>query len=75
MNGNPIPMKLLSWFVRLFVLAGFGCVGFYVYGVAMGTFSPAEMVLVSVLAAFFTIVNVVHAFKARRDLHAMKVAR
>ncbi len=61
-------MKLLDTLNRLFLLGAFAFLGFYVFGVVMGVFSPGEMVGFTLLAGVFIIVGVVHAVRIRRAM-------
>jgi hypothetical protein len=61
-------MTLLSSFGRLVLLAGLGFLGFYVYGVVMGVFSPGEMIGFAVLAIIFSAAFVVHVVRVRRAI-------
>lgn len=61
-------MQLVERFGRLFVLVGLGYLGFYVYGLVMGVFSPAEMVAFTVLAVVFAVAFVLHVVRVRRAM-------
>jgi hypothetical protein len=61
-------MELVSKFSRLFVLAGLAYLGFYVYGVVMGVFSPVELIGFTFLALLFAGVFVVHVTRVRRAM-------
>ena len=52
----------------LFVLAGLGYLGFYVYGVVMGVFSAVELIGFTVLAAVFAVAFVLHVIRVRRAM-------
>jgi TRAP-type C4-dicarboxylate transport system permease large subunit len=64
-------MTLLGNLGRLALLAGLGYVGFYVYGVMMGVFSPVELIGFTILAVVFTAAFILHQVHLRR---AMKTA-
>jgi hypothetical protein len=61
-------MRLLSRLALVFVVAGLGYLGFYVYGVVMGVFSPVELIGFTILAVFFTALFVVHVVRVRRAM-------
>jgi hypothetical protein len=61
-------MELASKFGLLFVLAGLAYLGFYVYGVVLGVFSPVELIGFTVLAFFFAGVFAVHIVRVRRAM-------
>ena len=61
-------MKLVSRFGLLFVVAGLGYLGFYVYGVVMGVFSPVELIGFTALAFVFATAFVVHVRRVRRAM-------
>ena len=64
-------MTLLGKFSRLAVLVALGYLGFYVYGLIMGVFSPVELLGFTILAVVFTAAYIIHAVRLRR---AMKTA-
>ena len=81
MNPTGTPMRLI-------ILAGLAYLGFYVYGLVMGVFSPGEMVGFSIVAGAIVIAvglygiwlrraNVDPAEEARvmRDLHDQQQRR
>jgi hypothetical protein len=43
-------------------------VGFYVYGLVMGVFSPVELIGFTILAVFFTALFVIHVVRVRRAM-------
>lgn len=61
-------MRLVSRFGLLFIVAGLGYLGFYVYGVVLGVFSPVELIGFTALAFLFTGVFVVHVVRVRRAM-------
>jgi hypothetical protein len=61
-------MDFVARFGRLFVVAGLAYLGFYVYGVVMGVFSPVELIGFTALAVLFTAVFVVHVIRVRRAM-------
>ena len=61
-------MRLTSRFGLLFVVAGLGYLGFYVYGVVLGVFSPVELIGFTLLALVFTGLFVVHIMRVRRAM-------
>ena len=61
-------MKLVDRLGPLFLLAGLAYLGFYVYGLVMGVFSPTGMIGFTVLAVFFVASFVVHVVRVRRAM-------
>lgn len=61
-------MRLFALLPRVLLLAALAYLGFYVYGVILGVFSPGEMVGFTVLAVACVIAGVVHAVRIRRAL-------
>jgi hypothetical protein len=61
-------MRLLSRLALVFVVAGLAFVGFYVYGLVMGVFSPVELIGFTILAVFFTALFVIHVVRVRRAM-------
>ena len=61
-------MQLVDRLGALFLLAGLAFLGFYVYGLVMGVFSPKEMIGFTVLAVFFAASFVVHVVRVRRAM-------
>ena len=61
-------MQLVDRLSRLFLLAGLAYLGFYVYGLVMGVFSPTEMIGFTVLAALFAAAFVVHVVRVKRAM-------
>jgi hypothetical protein len=59
---------LVSRFGRLLVVVGLGYLGFYVYGVVLGVFSPVELLGFTALAFLFAGVFVVHIVRVRRAM-------
>ena len=52
----------------LFVVAGLAYLGFYVYGVVLGVFSPVELIGFTILAVFFIGVFVIHLVRVRNAM-------
>ena len=63
-------MRLVSRFGLLIVVAGLAYLGFYVYGVVLGVFSPVELIGFTALAFVFTGLFVVHMVRVRRAMRA-----
>lgn len=61
-------MKLLDLASRLLLLGALAYLGFYVYGLVLGVFSPGEMIGFTILAVICVAVGVVHAIRIRRAL-------
>lgn len=61
-------MELVSKLGRLFVLGGMAYLGFYVYGIVMGVFSPVELIGFTALAVLFAGVFAVHVVRVRRAM-------
>lgn len=61
-------MKLVSRFGLLIVVAGLAYLGFYVYGVVLGVFSPVQLIGFTALAFVFTGLFVVHMVRVRRAM-------
>ena len=53
---------------RLALLAALAYLGFYVYGIVMGVFSPIEMIGFTIIAALCLAAFVVHSVRYRRAL-------
>ena len=53
---------------RLALLVGLAYLGFYVYGIVMGVFSPVEMIGFTTIAAVCLAAFVVHSVRYRRAL-------
>jgi hypothetical protein len=68
-------MKLLEVLPRLLLLAALAYLGFYVYGLIMGVFSPGEMVGFTIVAVVAVIAGLVHAFRIRRAMAGPDRAR
>ena len=62
-------MTLFGTLSRLALLAGLGYLGFYVYGLVMGVFSPFELVGFTILAVMFAAAFVVHTLRLRRAMN------
>jgi TRAP-type C4-dicarboxylate transport system permease large subunit len=63
-------MTLMSRLGVLFVVAGLAYLGFYVYGVVLGVFSPVELIGFTALAVFFTGMFVIHLVRVRNAMRA-----
>jgi hypothetical protein len=61
-------MTFLGNISRLALLAALGYLGFYVYGLVMGVFSPFELVGFTIVAAVCAAAFVVHAVRIRRAM-------
>jgi hypothetical protein len=61
-------MTLLGNLGRLALLAGLGYLGFYVYGVVMGVFSPVELIGFTILAVVFAAAFILHQVQLRRAM-------
>jgi TRAP-type C4-dicarboxylate transport system permease large subunit len=61
-------MTLVSRLGLLVVVAGLAYLGFYVYGVVLGVFSPVEMIGFTALAVLFVGVFAVHIVRVRREM-------
>jgi uncharacterized membrane protein len=61
-------VRLVSRFGLLIVVAGLAYLGFYVYGVVLGVFSPVELIGFTALAFVFTGLFVVHMVRVRRAM-------
>jgi H+/Cl- antiporter ClcA len=53
---------------RLALLAALAYLGFYVYGIVMGVFSPLEMVGFTIIAAICLAASIIHSVRLRRAL-------
>ena len=51
-----------------FLLVGLGYLGFYVYGLVMGVFSPFQLVGFTILAVVFATAAIVHFLRTSRAL-------
>lgn len=58
--------KLRPSIARLVLLVGLAYLGFYVFGLVMGVFSPGEVVGFTVVAVAVICVTAVHALRMRR---------
>jgi hypothetical protein len=58
----------LGRLTRLALLLGLGYLGFYVYGVIMGVFSPIELWGFTILAIVFAAAFIVHMVRLRRAM-------
>jgi hypothetical protein len=61
-------MRLPAFLPRVLLLAALAYLGFYVYGVVLGVFSPGEMVGFTAVAVLCLVAGVVHAVRIRRAL-------
>jgi hypothetical protein len=61
-------MALRQSLSRLALLAALGYLGFYVYGVILGVFSPFELFGFTILAAVFAAAFVIHLIRFRRAM-------
>jgi hypothetical protein len=61
-------MALVSRFGLLLVVGGLGYLGFYVYGIVLGVFSPLELIGFTALAVLFTGIFVIHLVRVRRAM-------
>jgi TRAP-type C4-dicarboxylate transport system permease large subunit len=59
-------MSLSGTLSRLALLVGLGYLGFYVYGLIMGVFSPLELWGFTILAIVFAAAFIVHTIRLRR---------
>jgi TRAP-type C4-dicarboxylate transport system permease large subunit len=62
----------MSWFgslTRLALLLALAYLGFYVYGLIMGVFSPVELLGFTILAVVFAAAFIIHMIRLR---HVMK---
>jgi len=58
----------LGALTRLALLAALAYLGFYVYGVVMGVFSPFELIGFTILALVFAAAFIVHVVRFRRAM-------
>lgn len=61
-------MAFLGTLSRLGLLAALGYLGFYVYGVVMGVFSPVELVGFTLVAVGCLVAFLVHTVRFRRAM-------
>jgi hypothetical protein len=61
-------MSFLNGLGRLALLAGLGYLGFYAYGVVLGTFSPFELIGLMILAFVCLAAFVIHTVRLRRAM-------
>jgi uncharacterized membrane protein len=61
-------MTFLGNLSRLALLGALAFLGFYVYGLVMGVFSPFELLGFTIMAVVFTAVFVVHLVRIRRSM-------
>lgn len=61
-------MTLRDKLTRLALLAALGYIGFYVYGLVMGVFSPFQLLGFTILAVVFAAAFVVHMVRLRRAM-------
>jgi mannose/fructose/N-acetylgalactosamine-specific phosphotransferase system component IIC len=62
-------MDLRTKIVTLIWLGMLGFLGFYVYGLVLGVFSPFELVGFTVMAVVFAVLFMFHARRTRRAIH------
>ncbi len=70
-----IRVKLLDWLSRLLLLGALAYLGFYVYGLVLGVFSPGEMIGFTIVAVLCVAAGVVHGIRIRRALKGPDRAR
>jgi hypothetical protein len=63
-------MTFLASLSRLALLGALAYLGFYVYGLVMGVFSPFELLGFTILAVVFAAAFVVHLVRIRRAMKA-----
>jgi hypothetical protein len=68
-------MRLVDILSRLLLLAALAYLGFYVYGLVLGVFSPGEMIAFTIVAAICVIAGVVHGIRVRRAMNGPDRAR
>jgi membrane protein implicated in regulation of membrane protease activity len=61
-------MMLLDTIKKLLLLGAMAFLGFYVFGLVMGVFSPGEMISFTLLAVAFAILGAVHLVRVRRAM-------
>jgi TRAP-type C4-dicarboxylate transport system permease large subunit len=61
-------MNRLGTLSRLTLLVALGYLGFYVYGIVMGVFSPLEMFGFTIIAVLCVAAFVIHAVRYQRAL-------
>ncbi len=61
-------MGVQSWIIRVAGLAMLAFLGFYVYGLVLGVFSPFELVGFTVLAVVFTVLVALQLRRTRRAI-------
>jgi membrane protein implicated in regulation of membrane protease activity len=61
-------MKPLDNIKKLLLLGAMAFLGFYVFALVMGVFSPGEMIGFTVLAVAFAILGAVHLVRVRRAM-------
>ena len=61
-------MTRLGSLSRVALLAGLAYLGFYVYGLVMGVFSPFELWAFTILAVVFAAAFIVHMVRLRRAM-------
>ena len=61
-------MKFRDNLNRLFLLGALAYLGFYVFGLVIGVFSPTAVVGLTVLAVAFAIIATIHAVRIRRAM-------
>jgi hypothetical protein len=68
-------MRALGLLTRLLLLAALAFLGFYVYGLVLGVFSPGEMIGFTIIAVVCVVAGVVHAVRIRRAMSGPDRAR
>ena len=66
--GDTRTRRLFGNLSRLALLLGLAYLGFYVYGLILGVFSPFELWGFTVLALVFTVAFIVHMVRLRRAM-------
>jgi membrane protein implicated in regulation of membrane protease activity len=61
-------MKAIKQLNAVFLLAGMGYLGFYVYGLVMGAFAPLELLGFTVVAIVFAVLFAIHAVRVSRAM-------
>lgn len=61
-------MRFTGTMTRLALLAALGYLGFYVYGLVMGVFSPVELMGFTLVAFVCAIAFIIHAIRIRRAM-------
>jgi hypothetical protein len=68
-TGTTMAARAMNAMPRILLLAALGYLGFYVYGLIMGVFSPGEMLGFTVVAAVCVISAIVHAVRFKRAMN------